>query len=329
MKDNISYTPSAPVDMPAKHLVTDAGGPDEQRYTFYDRIEIRRRKGPAEPGVVFIDDDAVSARHCTITQTPEGRCYVRDTSRNGTRLDDRRLVPNIEVELRVGQVIAVGHQALFRLEGEPSAAPDPSPTTTRHSGTSTLEYVERRTVTVLVGDIREYTALVQKAPATQLQASVNRLFARLEIDIGRHGGTVKEHQGDALFAFWEKGRDPPAVAACRAALALHRRVEKLAQDRHVWSLEAFPLRMDWALATGPVAIHSFGGHQPMGLSVIGRPVVLAFRMEKLIDDETGPIVVCPITQEKAEELFVFDDLGEAQAEGFPRPTQLFALRGPR
>jgi class 3 adenylate cyclase len=67
----------------------------------------------------------------------------------------------------------------------------------------------------------------------------------------------------------------------------------------------------------------------MGLSVIGRPVVLAFRMEKLIDDETGPIVVCPITQEKAEELFVFDDLGEAQAEGFPRPTQLFALRGPR
>jgi adenylate cyclase len=192
----------------------------------------------------------------------------------------------------------------------------------------TTDQVESRTVTVLVGDIRDYTVLVQEAPTAQLQASVSRLFARLEREVARGGGTVKEHQGDALFAFWEEGLEPRATSACRAALALHRAAQALAADRSVWSLEDFPLTMDWALATGPVIIHSFGGNRPTGLSVIGEPVVLAFRLEKLVTNETGPIVACAETRNEAGGAFVFDSLGPRQAKGFEMPVEVFALRGP-
>ncbi|MHC4108676.1 MAG: FHA domain-containing protein, partial [Planctomycetota bacterium] len=260
MKHNTSYIRPSPKKMPAKQLVVDADGPNEQRYTFFESIEIRRRReGRPEPGVVFVDDSAVSARHCVISQMRDGRCFVRDMSRNGTRLDGRRLIPNVEGEMRVGQVLSVGDQTLFRLEEDPSAVPS-RPAAKREVVTGTLEYVERPTVTVLVGDIRAYTALVQEAPPTELQASVSRLFERLDREVVCYGGTVKEHQGDALFAFWEKGEgtESHAAAACRAALGLNRLVEELAGDRRVWALEDFPLRMDWALATGPVAIHSFG-----------------------------------------------------------------------
>ena len=118
MTGNTSYTPPPATNLPAKHLVVDAGGPHEQRYTFFDRVEIGRLQPDPRAGVVFVDDPRVSSQHCVITQTPDGHCFVRDLSRNGTRLDGRRLVPNIEVEMLVGQVLSVGQQTQFRLEGE-------------------------------------------------------------------------------------------------------------------------------------------------------------------------------------------------------------------
>jgi adenylate cyclase len=179
-----------------------------------------------------------------------------------------------------------------------------------------------------VGDIRDYTLLVQEAPAADLQASISRLFGRMEREVVRAGGTVKEHQGDALFAFWEDAAEPRAIAACRAALALNGLAEQLAGDRAVWALDDFPLRMDWALTTGPVIIHSHGGDRPTGLSVIGEPVVLAFRLEKLVSDDTGPIVACAATRSEAGGRFVFDHLGARQAKGFDAPVEVYALRGP-
>ncbi|MHC4383158.1 MAG: adenylate/guanylate cyclase domain-containing protein [Planctomycetota bacterium] len=328
MTGNTSYTPPPATNLPAKHLVVDAGGPHEQRYTFFDRVEIGRLQPDPRAGVVFVDDPRVSSQHCVITQTPDGHCFVRDLSRNGTRLDGRRLVPNIEVEMLVGQVLSVGQQTQFRLEGEAAGGESSGSRLLQESYAGTTDQVESRTVTVLVGDIRDYTVLVQEAPATELQASVSRLFGRLEREVGRGGGTVKEHQGDALFAFWEEGMEPRAITACRAALALHRLAEELAQDRGVWALDDFPLKMDWALTTGPVIIHSFGGERPTGLSVIGEPVVLAFRLEKLVSDETGPIVACPATRNEAGGAFVFDNLGRKQAKGFESPIEVFALRGP-
>lgn len=80
-----------------------------------------------------------------------------------------------------------------------------------------------------------------------------------------------------------------------------------------------------ALATGPVIIDSFGGSHRTGLSMIGEPVVLAFRLEKFANDETGPILACPATKAMAADHFEFLDLGARQAKGFDRPDHVFAL----
>ena len=41
-------------------------------------------------------------------QEPDGRCFIRDMSRNGTRVDGRRLSPNLTTEFELGQVLQVG-----------------------------------------------------------------------------------------------------------------------------------------------------------------------------------------------------------------------------
>lgn len=305
-----------------KRLVIAAGTPDERQYVFYDRLEIGRDDGRAapRPGQLLLTDPTVSRSHCVITSDGDGRCFLRDVSRNGTRVDGRRLVPNVEVELRGGQTISVG-DSVFVVLFEPRAAQPQS-----YEGT--VGVASSAFVTVLVGDIRDYTVLVRRADAQQVQQSVATVFRLLTEAVTAHGGTVKEFQGDALVAFWEGSvLGHQAVAACRAALHVDTLARTLAADPSVWRVPDFPLHCDWALASGPVIIDSFGGHQPAGLSMVGEAPVLAFRLEKFATDETGRILACRTTRDMAVGTFKFRDLGEKLAKGFDRPDRVFALEG--
>lgn len=315
------YEPPPPTDYPVKRLVEEGAG--GRTFLFYDRIEIgRAREGVVRPGVLGVMDPTVSSRHCVIVQDPDGRCFVRDTSRNGTRLDGRRLSPNSKTEFRVGQVLSLGQALRLRLDGSGAEAVErPDSEVSQTVGVSNANLV-----TILVGDIRDFTAIVQQAPPAVLQASVARVFARLEKAVVGLGGTLKEFQGDALFAFWERGSTANHAAdACRAALALNRLSEELAGNPEVWAVPGFPLKMDWALTTGLVSISGYGGDNILGLSMVGESVVLAFRLEKIAGDETGPIVTCPDTQIMASNAFEFADLGLRMAKGFEQPQQVFAL----
>jgi pSer/pThr/pTyr-binding forkhead associated (FHA) protein len=97
-------------DRPPRTLVAGGGTAGEERYTFSDKIEIGRyREGQdVPPGVLLLCDPTVSSRHCAISQSLDGRCFARDTSLNGTWVDGRRAVPNLEVEVPPGQAIRVG-----------------------------------------------------------------------------------------------------------------------------------------------------------------------------------------------------------------------------
>jgi class 3 adenylate cyclase len=324
--NGVRYVPPPATDAQPRYLVGGAAGSPEGRYVFYERLEVGRAQDGREnvPGLLLVEDPTVSFRHCVVSQSPDGRCFMRDVSRNGTRLDGRRLVPNVEAELQLGQVIGVGMGHTFRLDGELSADATSVPLTHGRTAASPGQTI----ATVLVGDIRDYTVLVRKAPSAELQRSVSSVFEELTNGVIQSGGTVKEYQGDAIFAFWEGalGGDQ-AGKACSAALALDELARRIAQDTTMWNVPGFELRMDWALATGPVVIDTFGGRVPTGLSMIGEPVVLAFRMEKFADDATGSILVCPSTKELASAEFEFRDLGLKHAKGFDQPDHVFSLIG--
>jgi len=336
-------------DRPPRILVAGAGTVDEERFTFYDRIEIGRYgEGYGEgegfpPGVLLLCDPTVSSRHCAISQSLDGRCFVRDTSLNGTWVDGRRAVPNLEVDVSSGQAIRVGDGQEFVVGPEPEG----DSVGRKHTARSATVAVSIPVMaSVLVGDIRDYTGLVQRAASTQLQESICRVFERLAAETEKHRGTVKEYQGDAIVAFWEDAagaaadgksgstrvEGPPgmnqATKACAAALALDRLALSLAADSSVWSLPEFSFHMDWAVATGPVAIGRIGKGGRAVLSIIGEPVVLAFRLEKFAGQDTGRILACPRTRSAASGVFEFRDLGEMHARGFCKPERVFALTGP-
>jgi len=319
------YAEPPPDGGSAMELVPANGAEDGQRFRFWARLEIGRDDGRTpEPGVLLLRDPTISRKHCVVTRLSDGRCFVRDVSRNGTRLDGRRLLPNVETEWHVGHALTVGANRVFVLAGD-AAVPTPV-----REEISTIPVTGRSVVTVLVGDIRDYTVLVRRALSEELQRAVTGVFGFLSEAVGRLGGTVKEFQGDAIVAFWEgDARGGQAVKACRAALALDALAATLASDRSRWPFADFPLELDWALATGLVLIDSVGRGEPMGLSMMGEPVVRAFRLEKFASEATGRILACSETRALAGGIFAFRDLGRMLAKGFDEPDRVFALAGER
>jgi class 3 adenylate cyclase len=317
-----SYLPPEIIEYPGKWLVTEGAAGPEDVFLFFNRVEIGRYHEKRKlPGVLLVRDQTVSSRHCVITQEPDGRCFVRDTSRNGTRVDGRRLTPNLQTELELGQVLSIGRALSLRLDGQ---APTEFYDSSAESATQGIP--ERTLVTVLVGDIRNYTNIVRMAEPQEVQGSVNRVFAELETEVQKCGGTIKEFQGDAIFAFWEKGpMGCHAGDACRAALRLKKRAAELAANPEVWRVSGHPLQMDFALATGLVTISGYGNDGALSLSMVGESVVLAFRIEKFANKKTGPIIVCPITRKIADKGFKFKDLGKHRPKGFEEEHDLYAL----
>ena len=161
------------------------------------------------------------------------------------------------------------------------------------------------------------------ADSAELQESVNRVFGRLEAEVQSLGGTLKEFQGDAIFGFWEKGaqwvpRNPGLRGRAPSeedGRKTGRRSVGVEHRRHT------PSRWTFALATGPVTISGYGSDGALSLSMVGESVVLAFRIEKLANKKTGPIIVCPITRKIAEEAFKFKEPWQAPAQGLRRRAE--------
>lgn len=101
----------------AVHLVANPGTGEEQRIAFCRVLEIDRDDGrEAMPGLLFVQDPLVSRRHCVLTRSLDGRCYVRDVSLNGTQPSGRQLEPNVEIEIRPGEVLTIAGSHPFVLE---------------------------------------------------------------------------------------------------------------------------------------------------------------------------------------------------------------------
>ncbi len=72
-------------------------------------------------------------------------------------------------------------------------------------------------------------------------------------------------------------------------------------------------------------MHVLGTDRPEELSLVGEPVVLAYRLEKAADDRLGSILTCARTRAEAGTHFEFRDVGSLVLAGFDAPVPAFGL----
>ena len=87
---------------------------------------------------------------------------------------------------------------------------------------------EERVLAIMFTDIAGFTAVCEKMSAGEVAAFINQHLTLVSACVEQEGGTIDKFIGDAVMAFWgAPGRaENPAASACRAAIAIQRRLRR-------------------------------------------------------------------------------------------------------
>jgi len=154
-----------------------------------------------------------------------------------------------------------------------------------------------RQVSVLVADIRNFSAYCEARPPEEAAAVLHAFFSEATRVVQAHGGVIEAFQGDAVLAVWngELQQADTANAVGHAQQALRAAVELLAASRKVLPDPApaglEPLSLGLGVETGPAMAGSFGLASRRTHMVMGRTVTIASRLVEMTADLAHPILV--------------------------------------
>lgn len=296
-------------------------------------LQIGRKSASGGLKKLVLPFPEVSGQHAEIRCKAEGWTLSDSGSTNGTTLNGARLTPGKEYHVRAGDRIKI---AQYELLIHPPETEFPQQGDELEDSQDRTQFrIQMMNATILVGDIKGFTTLMEKnatQPTLVMQAA-QKVFDTLNEEINRNYGQLEKIAGDAIMAYWQ-GAEPKgggslsACQACFTALKLRKITTKLGNDRSAWPFEYHPLQLDMALATGPVASGSLG-HSVSSPALLGDTANLVFRLEKLIgDDRPGDIVVEGATYELAKENFTFEFLGQTSVKGRQKPVDVYRLVAP-
>lgn len=183
---------------------------------------------------------------------------------------------------------------------------------------------EELEVTVLMSDIRGYSAIAERTDPSSLATQLNRHRAEMNHAIIDNGGTVMQFVGDAVMAVF--GAPNPTIDhaehAVAAAIAMHEAQDRVNAD---WKDEGFPpFGIGIGLSTGVVAAAVLGSEERVEYSLVGDTVNLAQRLQQW--GAPGETVLSAPTYAALAEPPDSDPLEPASVKG--RSTPVTAYRFP-
>jgi class 3 adenylate cyclase len=154
---------------------------------------------------------------------------------------------------------------------------------------------ERVTVTVLMSDIRSYSAIAEQADPAALAGQLNRHRAAMNKAILGEGGTVMQFVGDAVMAVFGAPFPQPdhADRAVAAAAAMHALQEEINAEWRRTGRPEFGLGI--GLSTGPAAAALLGSAERLEYTLVGDTVNLSQRLQGLA--AAGETVISAATRD--------------------------------
>ncbi len=138
---------------------------------------------------------------------------------------------------------------------------------------------QSREATILMSDLRGFTAMSTRLPSDQLITMLNHYFAEMSAVITQHRGTVIEFLGDGIFVVFGAPQELPdhAEAAVRCAVEMQNALSRVNE----WNREqGYPeLEMGIGINSGSVVVGNIGSEQKMKYGCMGETVNLAGRLE--------------------------------------------------
>lgn len=187
--------------------------------------------------------------------------------------------------------------------------------------------VNRRDISVLVADIRNFSSFAAHKPAEETAAMLHA-FCCIAVDVvEQHGGVVENVVGDSVLAVWNAYSDCPdhpkqALLAAQELLRATRTLLTPSQPPHEDS-PVQPLALGVGLESGVAVVGSFGPARRRAHAALGEPVSVAARLQQMTLDLSMPILIGPQLASQLPQGST-EPLGEYLLEGLSRQYALHA-----
>lgn len=182
---------------------------------------------------------------------------------------------------------------------------------------------QKRVLTVLFVDIRDYTSLTETLGPTETVEFLNAYFETLSAIVDGNHGSLR-YIGDAIMAvFGEEEVESQAEDALVCAEAFFPALEAFNAERMADG--ATTVRVGVGISTGEVVVGNLGSSDHLEYTVIGDTVNLASRLENLTKEHGHSILVARPTRDRARVPRSWTALGTVPVRGKKEPVEIFGL----
>jgi adenylate cyclase len=184
---------------------------------------------------------------------------------------------------------------------------------------------EEREVTMLMSDLRGFTALAARLPPREV-ISVLNLYLEAMLDvIGRHRGTVDQIIGDGILVIF--GAPVPCTdhAARAVACALEMQLAMPGVNQRLIEQGAAELEMGIGIHTGSVIVGNIGSERRTKYTAVGANVNLAGRIESF--STGGQVLISDAVRERVQAPLRIDAQFQVEPKGAAEQVRLHEVGG--
>jgi len=185
---------------------------------------------------------------------------------------------------------------------------------------------DRRVLTVLFSDIRNFTTMAEGISPDALARLLTRYFTPMTRAVLSANGYLDKYIGDAIMAVFGAPvfHENHASDACRAVIEMHRALRELQRELRS---EGVALEIGIGLNTGEMVVGNMGSAERFDYTVLGDAVNLASRVEGLTKEYGVFCLVGSETAAQADKRFSFRTIDLVRVKGKERAVEIFELLG--
>ncbi|MGO9622612.1 MAG: adenylate/guanylate cyclase domain-containing protein [Desulfobaccales bacterium] len=183
---------------------------------------------------------------------------------------------------------------------------------------------EIREVSLLISDLRGFTALTADMEPEEVITFLNRYLGKMIEILLDYRAVIDEILGDGILAFFGAPEPLPdhPVRAVACAMAMQAAMDEVNLLNEADSLPI--LSMGIAVNTGAVVVGNIGSERRTKYSVVGAHVNFASRIESFALG--GQVLISAATYERVKDLVQIGDVLEAEMKGIPGKATLYEVR---
>lgn len=266
-------------------------------------------------------DGGVSRQHATIRR--DGSLFwISDLgSANGSFVND--VAVTTARALRHGDRVQLGTSSFVFDNDEEGGTGSTQASSTQALHTIALP-VKTVKATLLVGDLRNFTAISAQLSAEEVAAMLREWYAQCELVLKSRGAIIDKFIGDGVFAYWHGDSTEIRAKATEAAKILSA-AEAADSPKRKWLKENMNLEVfcHIGLHIGDVALGAMGRGMT---TAVGEAVNVTFRIESLTRKLQVPVLAgAPFLEGWPEGLSLFQNAGIHPVKGQPDPVEVYSL----